>query len=273
MRIPPLTVVLALFAFAAARPAAAGQQEDLNAFFNSGYSYCDAKVLAAYWKVDITAAKARIGGAESHGSPARLAKQLKAARKATKGGKRHACEFYETSYTYEDASALAGAWGVDIEQAKTRIARQTTLGHTAKLDNKLKLLGRTPGMEGGEGGGGEEGAALNAFWKSGLVYCDAELVGAIWGTDPYPVKVSLGLKILGGDTELLNGELARAREAAQTEGRICEFSNTPYSPDDAFALAAFWGVDEREAKARIAQKYTAGGRGWVDPQIKAARGR
>lgn len=273
MRIPPLTVVLALFAFTLARPASAGQQEDLNAFFNSGYSYCDASVLAAYWKVDITQAKARIGAAKSHGSPARLAKQLKAARKATKGGKRNACEFYDTDYSYEDAEALAELWGVDITQAKTRIARQTTLGHTTALDNKLKLLGHPRGGEGDEHDMSGETEALNAFWSSGLAYCDAELVGAIWGTDPFQVKISLGLKVLGGDTALLNDELARARAAASSEGRTCEFYNTPFSYDDAAALAALWSVDLSDAKARIAQKYTAGGRDVVDSQLKAARGR
>lgn len=269
MRIPPVTVVLALFAFTLAHPGFAGEQEDFMAWSQSGYSYCDARVLATYWKVDVDQAKARVGRQIKAGAGRKIQAQLDAAHKKLKGKKRVECDFWETTYSYEDAEALAGAWGVDVMDAKTRIARQASLGRTKALDQKLISLGRTPGQD---EPADQEGQALEAFWNSGLAYCDAELVGKMWGTDPYNVKVSLGLKILGGDKALLNDELTRARETAASSGALCDFWSTPYSPDDAAALAGFWGVDLTTAKSRIAKTYTLGGAPAVTPQLKAARG-
>ncbi len=270
MRIPPVTVVLALFAFTLAHPAHAGQEDDLNAFFGSGYSYCDAKVLSAYWKVDITEAKARIGAETSRGAPRKVELQLEQARKKLKGRKRVTCDYWETKYAYEDAEALAAAWGTDITEAKARIGKEVTLGRGKALDDKLKALGRVPGAV--SEGEDEETHALEKFWNSGLGYCDAELLAALWGADVYQVKVSMGLKLLGGNHDLLASELTRARDAARTRGQQCEFWSTPYSAEDASALATFWGVSLEATKARVAAAYTAGGRASVDPQLKAARG-
>lgn len=271
MRIPPLTVVLALFAFALAHPAAAGKDEDAGAFFNSSYSYCDARVLAAYWKVEVYEAKARIGAELSGGSSARKVDlTLAQARKKLKGKNRVMCDFWETRYVYDDAAALAGAWGTSIEDAKVRIGREVSLGRSVALDNKLLALGRTPGQQPEESA---ESVALNAFWNSGLGYCDAELLAALWGADVYQVKVDMGGLVQRGETALLDTKLSRAREAAQRDGRRCEFWGTPYTPDDAQALATFWHTGLDDAKARIADKYTAGGRATIDPLLQRARGK
>lgn len=272
MRIPPLTTALALFAFTLAHPAAAGGEQDMNAFFNSAYSYCDARTLAAVWGVEISEAKARIGAQLSGGpSSPRVDAELQRARKKARGGKRVACEYWETKYTFEDAEVLAGAWGLSLEEAKARIGREVSLGRGAALDKKLRSLGRAPGQP-VEPPPVSEQAALDAFWNSGLGYCDAELLGALWGADVFMVKVSMGMKILGGDQALLDSELVRAREAARTGGPRCEFWGTPYTPEDASALASFWGVGVDEAKGRMAAEYTAGGRAAVDSQLAAARG-
>ncbi len=266
MRIPPLTVVLAFFAFTLAHPTYAGTEEDLNAYFGSGTSYCDARTLAAYWKVDLTEAKARIGAEFSRGSARKVELQLQQARKKLKGKKRVVCEFWETNYSYEDAEALAGAWGVDVEQAKARVGREVSLGRSGALDDKLRGLGRTPGQV------DPQVSALDAFWSSGLGYCDAELVATLWGVDVYEVKKTLGNKLLNGWHDLLRSELDRARANAATTGQRCDFWSTPYTAEDAAVLAQFWGIELEQAKARVAAAYTSGGGKAVTPQLEAARG-
>lgn len=265
MRIPSVTTVLALLAFCLANPSFASSA-DYDAYFQSGYGYCDTKVLADYWKTDITEAKTRIGQHNRAGTMGQLQKSLDKARKKLKSKKRVVCEFWETDYRYEDAEALAMAWGVDVAQAKLRIGRAVTIGQGARIDQELKALGRAPGQVPPE----EE--ALDAFWSSQHAYCDAELLAALWGADVYQVKISMGLKIQGGDHELLHSELDRAREAARASGTTCDFWTTPYTPDDAAALASFWGVDLLEAKSRIGAEYTASARRVLDPALQAARG-
>lgn len=267
MRIPPVTVVLALLAFLADHPSLAGADDDFSAYANSAYSYCDAKVLSAYWKIDVEDAKARIGAQVRKGASRAVDANLKQARKKLKGRARVVCDFWETRYNYDDAEALAGAWGVDVAQAKTRIGHEVTLGHQAALDSKLASLGRTPGQP------DPTEAALNAFWNSGLGYCDAELVASLWGVDVYEAKKTLGNKIVQGWTDLLGSELTRARENARTTGQQCEFWATPYTPEDAAALAALWGVDLDAAKARMAATYTSGGPKALAGALNAARAR
>lgn len=266
MRIPPVTIVLALLAFLADHPSLASADDDWAAFANSTYSYCDAKVLAAYWKVEVDQAKARIGAQVRQGTPRTVDLSLQKARKKLKGRARVTCDYWETRYSYEDAGALASAWGVDVSEAKARIGREVTLGRQARLDDKLRSLGRTPGQA------DPTEAALNAFWSSGLAYCDAELVATLWGVDVYETKKTLGNKIVQGWTDLLDSELARARDNARTTGQQCEFWATPYTPDDAAALAGFWGIELEAAKARMAATYTAGGAKALAGPLSTARG-
>ena len=44
---------------------------------------------------------------------------------------------------------------------------------------------------------------VRAFGNSAYTYCDAKLVGALWGMDPYDGKIQIGMKILGGYAENL----------------------------------------------------------------------
>ena len=76
------------------------------------YTYCDAKLLAAYWGVNIDQAK-ETGGSKIRDKNEKLLKSvLKDARKQS------SCEFGDTGVSYEDAEVLATFWGTNVGQSK-----------------------------------------------------------------------------------------------------------------------------------------------------------
>lgn len=106
-------------------------------FFNYGYFYCDAKILAAAWDAEpydakIQAAKTLL----SSESKFPLEEDLKRGTKKMKkqGG---TCDFWETGWYPGDAELLAQVWGVPLEESKARIGRAVAQGRTAKLYKQM----------------------------------------------------------------------------------------------------------------------------------------
>lgn len=93
-------------------------------------------------------------------------------------------------------------------------------------------------------------------------YCDAKMLSAHWRQSIEEAKYRIGRKIGWGDTPILNGMLATAREEAIADrSRACTFDETGYRYNDAANLAHLWGVSTLEAKTMIEDKVM---RGWDD---------
>lgn len=108
----------------AASPAA-GQSNDQmrDAYDRSGYTYCDATLLAAAWRISPWDAKAAIGGKIlARWSPAEIDDAL------APGRRKRQCSFNEEGYSYDDARALGRFWGIDPFEAKTKVERMLTAG-------------------------------------------------------------------------------------------------------------------------------------------------
>jgi hypothetical protein len=127
-----------------------------NVFYNSDYTYDDAVELADFWGIDISDTKARIGSKIISGGSAiaileedlaqarsQQPDQLPESDPATAGediadnseesiAKRNA--FYDSDYTYEDASALADYWGVSVSESKTRMGGKILAGEGGIID-------------------------------------------------------------------------------------------------------------------------------------------
>ena len=103
-----------------------------NAFYRTGeYTYCDLKILAAYWKRDTYQAKIAAGQKILSGYNNTLKQALKSARPvAQQAGVR--CTFADAdnpSYSYNDAVKLARHWGVKTPwDAKLKIASNLFYG-------------------------------------------------------------------------------------------------------------------------------------------------
>ena len=117
-------------------------QSELDAFFNSEYSYWDAAQLAQYWGQALDEAKARMGRKILWG-PADIAileQFLLDARLESLAAVDELRFFGETNYTYDDAAALATFWGdASPYEAKIRIERNLILGNADGVETALQL--------------------------------------------------------------------------------------------------------------------------------------
>jgi hypothetical protein len=112
---------------------AEASQKDVDAFFKKGYTYCDAKLLADYWGVDVGQAK-ETGGSKIRDKNERLLKQvLKQARNQS------SCGFGDTGHTYEEAELLARYWQyANVGESKDKIAYLYTQGNSKQVRRALK---------------------------------------------------------------------------------------------------------------------------------------
>jgi hypothetical protein len=127
---------LALGAVAATGTTArAYDQQDYDAYFQSGYSYCDATLLAFAWHTSVEEAKAGIGGkVRNHWS----GNDIDAAIAPGRAG--HQCSFEDEGYTYEDAVALASYWHITPVAAKARVDQLLTAGHRVMVPQLIERL-------------------------------------------------------------------------------------------------------------------------------------
>ncbi len=117
-------------------------QQELDTFFASDYTYWDAAILASYWGQDLEEAKARIGRKIGWGPAdvAILEQFLLDARLASLQSVDDLRFYGESSYTYDDAAALAEFWGdATPYDAKLRIERNIILGQADDVAAALDL--------------------------------------------------------------------------------------------------------------------------------------
>lgn len=266
MRLPSLVVVLALVGFTLSGSARAGTNEELAAFANSKYDYCDAKLLGAYWGQSIDEAKARIGRKIGWHDEDILNGMLKDALTRAQTNNSPKCEYYEAGYTYDDAEALSRLWGVDVAEAKARMQRKMMWGNEDVLKAEIATA-----RSSSPASGNDDDAAARRFFDSAYCYCDARVLSALWGGSVWDAKVTMGRKIGWGNQSILDSELSRARQAAVGRGETCEFMETNYTYDDAVALGKFWNIPVPDAKARIGKMTINGKQQQLNTALKSAK--
>lgn len=239
-------------------------------FESSQYSYCDALVLAAYWKETTSDAKMRIGRKIGWGDHAIVVSELAQAQSQAHARNEVPCEFWDTGFTWDDAVRLAAAWGTDEYSAKTKVAKMCSWGQRTEV---MEALARSPVAEGGEGFDVDMDSTYVAAWSgSGYTFCDAALVGHHWGTQAWDGKVSIGYKLTNGWGHLIPPLLEESRTHARTDGFTCTFYDEGYTYEDAEALARLWSVPLDEAKARMNDKLFMGGGAILKDEVARARG-
>jgi hypothetical protein len=111
-------------------------------YFAQGYTYCDAKVLAAFWgEATPYAAKVRLGDKMLRWGPNDAQAHVPAARSQAlqKPEAELPCTFMDGGYSYDDAVLLAKYWGKkEPWEAKVKIARLLIQGKDADLQTALK---------------------------------------------------------------------------------------------------------------------------------------
>jgi hypothetical protein len=97
--------------------------DDVDAYSQSQYVYCDAVMLAKYWHQSTWQAKATIGRKINLGNENVIQGHLRNSRRQ---GWR--CNFQDTEFDYDDAEAVASLWGTSTQEAKAALAEKVSMG-------------------------------------------------------------------------------------------------------------------------------------------------
>ena len=118
-----------------------GDQER-DRFYNSQYTYCDAKLLAKFWKEDVSEAKAIIGRKIGWGNEDILKSELSKARKGKDRNAAKVCPYEESGYSYADMQVLSLLWDERMSETKARASRKLVWGDKKVLDTFLERAWR-----------------------------------------------------------------------------------------------------------------------------------
>jgi hypothetical protein len=242
------TIAEALASASAAQPPPKARNV-YRVFINSGYTFCDAKLVGQLYNYSTEFGKLTIGTKIVNGLGDNIPTILQEARAS------YSCEWEDTGHSYDDAVALAKVWGLDSPaEAKAKVAQAYTAGQSGMVKDALA----TPIPVSTQTASPDE-----AFVNSGYSYCDAKLVGALFGTTPEDGKLKIGQAMVAGRARDIPPMLARARAS-----HACQWADTRYGYDDAVALAKAWGMPSPyAAKLKAARQYTAGQRSLVEAAL------
>jgi Mannan-binding protein len=112
---------------------------------------------------------------------------------------------------------------------------------------------------------------LNAYFNAGYGYCDAQMLGKFWNTNPGSAKSLAGKGLLGlrGFSRNISNKLASARQQYAGRG-VCDYSSD-FSYDDAVALANYWQVPIATAKTSLTGKLESGNLALAKQVVAEAR--
>jgi hypothetical protein len=100
--------------------------------------YCDAKLLAAGWSLDLREAKVQLATKLEMLGMEQVIWALDDARSnVLKETTEPVCAFHETVFKISDAEVLAHAWGTDLSDTKTKIATKVFHGQRDDLRTQL----------------------------------------------------------------------------------------------------------------------------------------
>jgi hypothetical protein len=263
-KLPALTLLLALIGL----PATAHAQADKTAFFESSFDYCDAKLMAGFWGESVSEAKATISFTLGVGGEDLVRQSLKMAREKALQTSSPTCSIYEMGYAPADAEALAKYFNYSsTSEAKAAMFNKMLNQGEPALIQVLKAAG-APTVS------ATPAAPVNkdpfqAFIASRFDYCDAKVLGQLWGVPVDDAKLRIGTKVVNGFPQTVGQELDRA---FGTPGHAeCEWVELDYTYEDAEAMAAVWGQSTDESKARMTRKVNFGNRVLLDQMVKDAK--
>lgn len=233
------SLLLASSAFAQPFPSA-------STYWTADWSWCDVHLIArAFGTTDETAAT-EMQRMIKDGQEARLRSTLEEVRVAVEPTGWAVCP-YDEAYTWQDALALAGLWGVDTLETKARIEAKLMFHGEAQLGEELKAA-YAAGTDDGTMG---DDTDVTPFFDAGLQWCDAEVLGAYWSTDFYSAKVFYSQKVFAGNQRFATQAVKQARKALTANATLCPFTDLGYDYDDAKVLSARWRISYDEAMARV----------------------
>jgi len=183
----------------------------MNAFWEGQYTYCDAKLLAAYWGQSVYEAKARAGEKLLRDERSVVEDFLSSARnQAPENGT--TCSFNEDGYTYDDAALLAQYWGKATPwDAKLKINSLLMSGNNADIQNALQSAKQ---QQAAPQPANTEQQQWEKYSASEYTFEDAERLASYWGkSTPWEAKLKIGSLLMSGN----NADIRRALKSAKQQ--------------------------------------------------------
>lgn len=234
-------------------------------FFDSGYTFCDARLLKEAWGLQMEyGAKIRTGRfLDLPRGQNRVARYVAEQRMASMG-QPNQCTTWEIGLDYSQISALEAAWGLSTSDAKTRVEDEFAQNRWRGIKDKVGFMG---GMDklgylgklgyydkfGVDGlGDGRDFYDLDA---TPFTYCDAQRVARVWGTSTGVAVRRLKMNTEQHSTADQVASMQAVREVTPTFK--CEYS-PDFSYNDAERVASMWAMNITDVKLRLQDKLTGG---------------
>jgi hypothetical protein len=188
----------------------ASNQTALNAFWEGQYSYCDAKLLAAYWGQSVYEAKARAGEKLLLGARRVVEDYLSRARTQAQETGAATCTFYEEGYSYDDATLLAQYWGKPTPwDAKLKMNRLLMSGNNAAIQTALQ----SAKQQSQPAPANTEQQEWEKYSNSEYTFEDAKRLARYWGkSTPWEGKLKIGSLLMSGNNAAIQKALQSAKQ-------------------------------------------------------------
>lgn len=235
-----------LLALLLASPASAQSFPSATHYWTEDWSWCDVHLIARTFAATEEAAATEMQRMIKDGEEERLRSMLDDARAAIEPTGWAVCP-YDEAYTWRDAIALATLWQVDTMEAKAHMEAKLMFHGEAQLAEDLKAAYAAATDDGTLG----ENTDVTPFFDAGLQWCDAEVLGAWWGTDFYAAKVFYSQKVFAGNQRYAKQAMKLARKALTVNTTLCAFNDLGYDFGDAKALSYRWKTTVEGAMSRV----------------------
>lgn len=111
-----------------------------------------------------------------------------------------------------------------------------------------------------------------AFWDAGYTAADAQALADLWDVDLTQAKARAGQALVDGQAVPIAPGSSATADGDDEIGLYRAFGEAGYTFDDALELAALWGTDTAETKARAGQALLDGQTLPVEPSGTATSG-
>ncbi|MFK7926748.1 MAG: hypothetical protein AB8H79_01055 [Myxococcota bacterium] len=184
-------------------------------FYQTGFGYKDAEVLASFWGISVSDAKVSIEDKILDGNEAYVRAQLlPMARKTPLRAVPHAPvsgngiqdpfqAFVSSKYDPCHANMLIGTYfGNSLSDTKTMIGAKVAAGQTARIESKLDVQRDWLRYQ---------NKTACSFYMTPYTSADAQALARLWGTSLSDAKSRVQNKYLWGTEDNIRSELERAR--------------------------------------------------------------
>lgn len=115
------------------------EAEALDTYWGKGYTYCDARLVAAYWNEDVYETKVQLGNKLYAGGYEALTWHFESARSELDGGSLDdfSCN-YADDYTWDDIETLSDFWDISIGETKTMVENKLVWGLNEEVQAALR---------------------------------------------------------------------------------------------------------------------------------------